>query len=58
MMPRTPHGVFDQKPFRERSAVMGTGGTDREELVALARNEYGFFADVPHEHVSVEEVID
>ena len=57
-MPGTSHRVLDHQPFRQRSAVVGAGGTDREELVAAARDEYGFLADVPCEHASVEQIID
>jgi hypothetical protein len=37
---------------------VGTGGTDREELVSAARDEYGLLADVPRKHAPIEQAID
>ena len=36
---------------------MGTSGADREEFIAAARQQDGFFADVPCQHASVGEII-
>jgi len=37
---------------------MGTGGTDREEIVAALHEQHGFCADVPRRHASVGKAID
>ena len=46
------------KSFRERAAVMGANGTDREEFLAAPRQQHGVRVDVPVKHVPVGEVID
>ena len=45
-------------PTTSPSAVMGTGGTDREEIVAALHEQHGFCADVPRRHASVGKAID
>jgi hypothetical protein len=57
-MPWTPYGVSDHEPLRERAAVMGTGGADREEIVAASHHKHGFFADMPPHHTPIGKVID
>ena len=58
VMPGTPHGVPDQEPLRKRTAVMGTGGADCEEIVATPHEQHGFFADVPRQHAPVGKAVD
>src|SRR5262245_37426239 len=57
-MPGTPDGVRDHEASRERAAVMGARGADREKLIAAPRQEDGILTDVPCEHASVGEVVD
>ena len=47
VVPRAAYGVLDHQPFRERTAVMGAGGTDREEGVTATRKQNRMLADVP-----------
>jgi hypothetical protein len=58
MVPGTPHRVFDQEPFDEWSAIVGTGGTNSEVLIALPRNQYGILTDVADEHAPIGERVD
>ncbi len=58
VMPGTPHGVSDHQPLRKRTAIMGTGGTDREEIVAAPHDKHRFFADMPRQHAAVGKAID
>ncbi len=37
---------------------MGTGGADREEVVAAAHEKHGFFADLPRHHAPIGKAID
>ena len=57
-MPRTAHGVVDHHPFRQRAAVMRTRGADREELIATAREQHGFLADMSGQHLAVGQLLD
>jgi hypothetical protein len=57
MMPGTPDSVPDHYPVHERSAVMGAGSVDREELVPVAREEHTFFANMAYEHMSVGKIV-
>jgi hypothetical protein len=57
-MPGTPHSVLNHESLRQRSAVVGTGGADREHLITSAGKQHGFFADVTCKHTSIGEVID
>src|SRR5258708_18841545 len=41
VMPRTPHGVSDHQPVSERTAVIGTGGADRKEVIAALHQQHG-----------------
>src|SRR5262249_5559676 len=58
VMPRTPHGVSDHQPLRERTAVVGTSGAHCEEIVAAPHDKHGFFADMPRQHDAVGKAID
>ena len=58
MVPRASHGVFDHEPFRKRSPVMRTARADREEFIAVVREQDSIVADMPGEHVSIREIID
>jgi hypothetical protein len=58
MVPRASHGVFDHEPFRKRSPVMRTARADREEFIAVAREQDSVLANVPGEHVSIRDIID
>ncbi len=55
-MPRAPHGVADGQSLGERSAVMGAGGTDREELLAAAHQEDSIIANMSGEHASIRNI--
>src|SRR5215469_8456986 len=57
MMPGTPDSVPNHDPVHERSAVMGAGSVDREELVPVAREEHTFFANMAYEHTSVGKIV-
>jgi hypothetical protein len=58
VMPRTAHRVIDEETFRERPAIMRTGGADREDLIAPAGEQHGLLADVSQEHSAIGKFID
>jgi hypothetical protein len=57
-MPRTAHRIIDDETFRERPAIVRTGGADRENLVARAGEQHGLLADVSQEHSAIGKFID
>jgi hypothetical protein len=57
VVPRAPHRVVDHQPFRERTAIVGAGGGDREEFVAAAREQDRVVADVSGQHLSISECV-
>jgi hypothetical protein len=58
VMPRTAHRVIDEETFRERPAIVRTGGADRENLIAPAGEQHGLLADVSHQHSAIGKSID
>lgn len=58
VMPGTPHGVSDHQPVRERTAVMGTGGADRKEVIAALHQQHDLFSNVARQHAPVGKAID
>src|SRR5262249_47713572 len=58
VVPRTAHRVVNQEPLRERSAIVGTGGADRENLTATAGEQHGLLTDMSQQHVAVGERVD
>jgi len=50
MMPGTPHGISDHQPVRERTAVMGTGGADRKEIIAALHEQHELFFNIAAIH--------
>jgi hypothetical protein len=56
-MPRAAHRVVDEQTFRERPAIMRTGGADRENLLTPAGEQHGLLADVSEEHLAIGKCI-
>src|SRR5258708_39245857 len=57
-MQGTPHGVPGHQPIRERTAVMGTGGADRKEIIAALHEQHDLFSNVARQHAPVGKAID
>ena len=55
MVPRTSNGIADDDPVGERRAIMRALGADREDVVALAREENRLVTDMSFKQASIRE---
>src|SRR5262249_17844391 len=58
VVPRAVYCVSTHQPFGERSAIMGTGRSDREYLVAATGKQCGITPDMSADHASVGNIIE
>ncbi len=56
MMPRAADGIADEKPLRERSAVMRTGGGNRKYFLAASRQQDCLATDVSRQQSAVRQL--
>src|SRR5262249_41970181 len=56
MVPGASHGVADNQSVGERAAVMRTSRADREQFVAMAREQHGVVAHMPAHHAAIGNV--
>ena len=54
-MPGTAHRVVDNEPVRERAAIVGAMGADREHVGAAAHQQHRLVADVADELAAIGE---